>query len=69
MAMVCLCHGVSERAVRRAIDHGAHTIDAIGEQTRAGTCCESCHPSLEALLDQAELVTTVGRPRRRFAIA
>jgi bacterioferritin-associated ferredoxin len=66
MAMVCLCHGVSERTVRRAVEHGATTIHEVGELTRAGTCCHSCHPTIEDVLERE---TVVARPRRRYAFA
>jgi bacterioferritin-associated ferredoxin len=68
MAMVCLCHGVSERTLRRAIEHGADTVEAVGERCNAGTCCHSCHPTIEAMLEHAP-ATTVVPPRRRFALA
>jgi len=32
MALVCLCHGVTERRVRREIEHGAGTIEALIEE-------------------------------------
>ena len=51
MALVCLCNGVSERQVRKAIAHGADTIDEIGRACRAGTTCHGCTPTLEKLLD------------------
>jgi bacterioferritin-associated ferredoxin len=62
--MVCLCAGVSERKVRRAIDHGACTIAEVGEHCRAGQVCMSCHPTIEDLIEE----TLVARPRR-FSIA
>ena len=67
MAMVCLCHGVSERSVRRAIEHGADTVEAVGEHCSAGTCCHSCHPTIEAMLEAAP--APLVKPRRRFALA
>lgn len=66
--MICLCYGVNERRIRRAIDHGASTIDDIAEQCQAGSCCQSCHPTLDELL--AERAAQVAVPRRsRFLIA
>ncbi|HSJ91870.1 MAG TPA: (2Fe-2S)-binding protein [Ilumatobacter sp.] len=52
MALVCLCNGVSERKVVRAIDHGASTIEEIGRHCRAGITCHGCHDTLQALLDE-----------------
>jgi bacterioferritin-associated ferredoxin len=68
MAMVCLCNGVSERTVRRAIEHGADTVEAVGERCGAGTCCHSCPPTIEAMLE-ATPVPAVVKPRRRFVLA
>ena len=67
--MVCLCHGVNERRVRREIEHGASTIEEVALACKAGSCCYGCHPVIEELL--AESVTTVrvaGR-RGRLSIA
>ena len=58
MALVCLCHGVTERRVRREIEHGAATIEEVAERCLAGSCCHGCHPTLDALLEEHE------RPRR-----
>lgn len=62
--MVCLCAGVSERKVRRAIDHGACTITEIGEACRAGVTCLGCHVTLETMIEE----TLVARPAR-FSMA
>jgi assimilatory nitrate reductase catalytic subunit/bacterioferritin-associated ferredoxin len=68
MAMVCLCYGVNERRVRREIDHGAATIEQIAERCQAGSCCQSCHPTLDDLLAERTTATVPIR-RRRFVIA
>ena len=64
MALVCLCNGVSERKVVKAIDHGATTIDEIGLSCRAGTTCHGCHDTLAGLLDQRLAEQSVTVPRR-----
>jgi bacterioferritin-associated ferredoxin len=68
MALVCLCHGVSERRVRREIDHGACTVAEIAERCQAGGCCQSCHPTLDELLAERS-TEPVEHRRRRFLIA
>lgn len=55
MAMVCLCHAISERTVAKAIDRGAATVDQVGRECRAGTGCGVCHSTIADLL-----VTRVG---------
>jgi bacterioferritin-associated ferredoxin len=69
--VVCSCHGVNERRVRREIDHGAASIDEIAERCLAGSCCQNCHPTLDQLLAEhcAQAPAAVGGRRRRFVIA
>jgi bacterioferritin-associated ferredoxin len=50
MALVCSCLAVSDRKVVKAVQHGARSVEEIGDHCGAGTCCGGCHPSLEALL-------------------
>jgi bacterioferritin-associated ferredoxin len=64
MALVCLCNGVSERKVRKAIANGASTIDDIGQRCRAGTTCHGCHDTLQDLLDEQLAGQPVMVPRR-----
>jgi bacterioferritin-associated ferredoxin len=65
--IVCLCHGVSERRVRREIEHGATTVDELAARCGAGSCCYGCHPTLDELL--REDVAAVMVPSRRFRVA
>jgi nitrite reductase (NADH) large subunit len=51
--IVCNCHGVSEAAIRVAIEGGAGSVAALGACTRAGTGCGSCQGELGALLQIA----------------
>jgi bacterioferritin-associated ferredoxin len=64
--IVCLCHGVSERRVRREIEHGATTVDELAARCGAGACY-GCHPILDDLL--TEQVATVTVTARRFQVA
>jgi bacterioferritin-associated ferredoxin len=68
MALVCLCHGVNERRVRREIEHGASTIAEVAERCLAGSCCHGCHATIEDLLaEQQRPVSVRGRGRLRLA--
>jgi bacterioferritin-associated ferredoxin len=48
----CICRGVTVSEVHAAIDRGAETVEAVGQQTRAGTCCTSCHDHLEDIIEE-----------------
>ena len=50
MALLCLCHGVSDQVIQRAIDDGADTIEEIGSRCAAGSSCEGCHDALEEMI-------------------
>jgi assimilatory nitrate reductase catalytic subunit len=50
MALVCLCHGVSERKIERAIDRGATSIDDVGFVCRAGTNCGVCRETIHEMI-------------------
>jgi bacterioferritin-associated ferredoxin len=48
--LLCLCHGVSDRRIRRAVRDGATTVGALARATRAGTGCGSCGCDLKRIL-------------------
>lgn len=59
--IVCHCHQVSDREIRRAISDGAHTIDAIGEICGAGSGCGGCVNEIASLLfRQRKVLPLVG---------
>lgn len=50
--LLCRCLGVTEGAVRRAIEAGAlRTIEEVGDACDAGLGCSSCHPDIQQMLD------------------
>lgn len=50
--IVCICRGVSDRTINRAIDDGARTIADL-KACGIGDCCGGCHGSLRTMLAQA----------------
>jgi bacterioferritin-associated ferredoxin len=51
--IVCVCRGVSDRAIRAALDSGANGPDAIAGATGAGTDCGCCRDTIEAMVARA----------------
>jgi len=49
-AIICSCENVGTLTIQSAISGGAHSVDAIGKATCAGTNCGSCRPELQAML-------------------
>ena len=67
---VCCCLGVNDKAIVRAIEDGACTVERVAECTRAGTKCGSCKPMIAAMLESASRgeapTVPAERPRRRL---
>jgi bacterioferritin-associated ferredoxin len=49
---VCLCNAVTDDEVVEAVDAGATTVAAVGDSTRAGTCCTMCHDTIEDVIEE-----------------
>jgi len=54
-ATVCACFDVGIEQIRRAIEGGARSVEALGTCLNAGTNCGSCRPELQDLIDSADL--------------
>ena len=55
MTKVCLCKGVSEETIIKAINEGASTYSEVKEETGAGTggCCGGrCKNKIEILIQE-----------------
>ena len=50
--VICGCTGVTKKTIIEAIKDGATTVDAVGEQTRAGTVCGSCKMRIQGVIDE-----------------
>lgn len=69
--IICVCHNVSDKAIRRAVDEGATSMRDIRAQLNVGACCGKC-TSFAKTLVRAHLEdkgTTVTEVRRAPAAA
>lgn len=48
--IVCICHNVSERKIRQAVDAGVTTMPGLREKLGVGTCCGKCHSCAKTVL-------------------
>ena len=48
--IVCVCRGVSERAIREAVNSGATCMDTLGMELGVGTQCGRCGDCARAIL-------------------
>jgi bacterioferritin-associated ferredoxin len=69
--IVCVCHNVSDRAIRAAVDAGASSLAEIRAQLNVGTCCGKCIPSAKTLVRECceETTTRFTTLRRELAPA
>ncbi len=48
--IVCICHNVSDKAIRQALDDGAASMHQIRTQLGVGTCCGKCNAFAKTLV-------------------
>jgi bacterioferritin-associated ferredoxin len=66
--IICICRGVSDRAIEAALDSGAGSAAGIARETGAGTDCGCCKDAIEELALQRSPCSTppcAGCPRAR----
>ncbi len=39
---VCVCLGITDRQIRRAVEQGAHTLGEVQMKLPVGACCGRC---------------------------
>jgi bacterioferritin-associated ferredoxin len=47
---VCICHGVTDRAIRQAAEDGVRELHELTMRTGAGSNCGSCLPLAAEIL-------------------
>jgi len=50
---VCVCNGVTDRAIRAAADDGVHTLSELQRRTGCAGSCGSCAELAEEVLHEA----------------
>jgi bacterioferritin-associated ferredoxin len=58
---VCLCHGVTDKEIRRLGDQGHRSIRAIQSQCNAGANCGACINQLKELIKQQKSEDSAAR--------
>ncbi|MCP1728478.1 bacterioferritin-associated ferredoxin [Natronospira proteinivora] len=43
---VCVCNAVTDRAILKAIDAGAHSLDSLVDELAVTTACGSCEQAV-----------------------
>ncbi len=55
---VCVCHAVSDRQIREAVDHGARSLFDVQCQLPVGSCCGRCEDSAAQVVAEQLLSRT-----------
>ena len=68
---VCVCHGVTDRAIARAAQEGASSLGELAQSLRVATCCGKCAELAQSLLKSDRRVnadTAILAPQELFGI-
>ena len=49
---VCVCHGVTDRDIKKAVDGGVSTVEGLGQSLNVGTCCGRCTDCAQEILNE-----------------
>jgi bacterioferritin-associated ferredoxin len=49
---ICICHGVTDRQIRRAVEQGASSLGEVQLQLPVGGCCGRCEDSARAVIGE-----------------
>lgn len=50
---ICICHAVTDRAIRQAAEEGVRTMSELRLKTGCGSQCGSCTSTARKLLSEA----------------
>lgn len=50
---VCVCHGVTDKDIVKAIDGGIHTMEGLSNELMVGTCCGRCSDCAREVLNES----------------
>jgi bacterioferritin-associated ferredoxin len=48
--IVCICHNVSDKAIRQALEDGAGSMQEIRARLGVGSCCGKCNAFAKTLV-------------------
>jgi len=63
---ICLCHGVTDSAIREAVSNGVRTFRELSFSTGCGLQCGSCATQARALLTDFQKDDQQSQPNPRL---
>jgi bacterioferritin-associated ferredoxin len=65
---VCICHGITDRQICRAVDQGASSLTEVQMQLPVGGCCGRCVDTARAIIREHQCGSPcTGRTASRVA--
>ena len=64
---VCICHGVTDREIRRAAEEGCRDVHEVTMRSGCGSSCGSCLPLAAEILAEANSSKSFPLPILRAA--
>lgn len=61
---VCICNAVKESQIKKAIEQGHDSLEALKAELDVATCCGGCQPMIEGYLE--EYVQTIDHHKHLF---
>ena len=49
---ICICHSVTDKAIKKAVKQGHDTLEAIQQELKVGTCCGRCKHHARAVIEE-----------------
>ena len=65
---VCLCRGVTDRQIRRAVDQGACSLAQVQCKLSVADCCGRCVPMTRQIIREQRQDTPLGPIERSAAL-
>ncbi len=63
--IVCLCHRVSDRDIRAAVDEGVRCFEQLQDETRVASSCGCCMECAQQVFEHAVAVSDDHAPVRQ----
>jgi bacterioferritin-associated ferredoxin len=49
---VCVCHAVTDKDIRKAVDRGACSLFDVQNELPVGSCCGRCEDTAQSVVDE-----------------
>jgi bacterioferritin-associated ferredoxin len=66
---VCVCHAVTDHAIREEVDRGASSLFDVQCRLPVGSCCGRCEDTARQVIDEHCRTTGVAANEKRFRTA